>query len=933
MLAVQGTKTEVCESLKPHSFDLYIGDILMKRFSAAAGVLLVLPCLALAQADVKIAYERFVLDNGLRVVVHEDRKAPIVTVAVWYHVGSKDEKPGKTGFAHLFEHLMFNGSENYDDEYFKPFEEVGATGMNGTTWFDRTNYFQNVPTPALEMALWMESDRMGHLLGAVTQEKLDNQRGVVQNEKRQGDNRPYGLVSYRELEGLFPEGHPYRWSTIGSLEDLNAATLDDVKAWFRENYGAANTVLVLAGDIDADQARPLVEKYFGNIESGPPLAKRLAFVPEKPSVTRERLFDRVPQARIYRSWAVPGRTTATRAQLDLAASLLGSGKNSRLYKALVYDEQLATDVSAGVTPNELASIFRITVSLKPGGDVARVNARLDALLAEFLDDGPRRDELARAKTKINAGFVRGVEQIGGFSGKASILAQGELYAGDPGFYRTHLGWLNDADADDVLAAAAAWLGKAYHQIDVLPFPEYATTGVEADRRALPAVDTMPDLAFPGIQRDALSNGIGIVLAERRTIPVVNVAMQFDAGYAADAGRRLGTADFTLAMMSEGTARRSALEISAEAESLGAQIGVASDLDTSTVQLSALTDRLAPSLALYADVIRNPAFAAEEMERFRARRLARIEREKNQPISAALRMLPPIVYGEDHAYGIPFTGSGTAESVAAIAREDLRRFHDAWIRPDNATIFVVGDVSMATIKPLLERQFGSWRAPRAPLPGKNIARVERPGAPRVYLVDKPGAPQSLILAGHVVPPEGVPNNLAIGMMNTVLGGQFTARVNMNLREDKGWSYGAFTLLYPARGQRPWMIYAPVQTDQTVDSIAELMRELDAYLGDRPATDEELAHNVKNAVRSLPGEFETGGAVLTALLSNRRYGRPDDYVQNLKANYEALDVADLRDAAAEVLHPQSLTWLIVGDLEKIERPVRDLGLGEVRILETR
>lgn len=905
----------------------------MKRFLASAGVLVVLPCLAFAQSDVRIAYERFELDNGLRVVVHEDRKAPIVAVGVWYHVGSKDEKPGKTGFAHLFEHLMFNGSENYDDEYFKPFEEVGATGQNGTTWFDRTNYFQNVPTPALELALWMESDRMGHLLGAVTQEKLDNQRGVVRNEKHQGDNEPYGLVSYRELEGLFPQGHPYRWSTIGSIEDLDSATLDDVREWFRENYGAANTVLVLAGDIDAGEARPLVEKYFGNIESGPPLAKRMAFVPEKPSITRERMFDRVPQARIYRSWAVPGRTTQTRARLDLAAALLGSGKNSRLYKALVYDEQLATNVSVGVSAQELASIFRITVTLKPGGDVAEVNARLDALLAEFLDGGPRRDELARAKTKINAGFIRGVEQVGGFSGKASVLAQGELYAGDPGFYRTRLEWLNGADADDVLNAAESWLKKAYHQIDVLPFPQYTTTGIEADRSALPVVDTAPDLVFPEIQRDELSNGIGIVLAERNTVPVVNVAMQFDAGYAADAGQTLGTANFTLAMMDEGTARRSALEISAEAESLGAQIGTGSNLDVSTVSLSALTDQLEPSLDLYADVIRNPAFAAEEMERFRQRLLAQIEQEKNQPVGVALRTLPPLMYGEGHAYGIPFTGSGTAESVASITRDDLERFHATWIRPDNATIFVVGDVTMATIKPLLERQFGNWRAPRTALPAKNIAAVERPGAPQVYLVHKPGALQSLILAGHVAPPEGVANNLAIQTMNDVLGGQFTARVNMNLREDKGWAYGAYTLIYPARGQRPWMIYAPVQTDRTVDSMQELMLEMNGYLDDRPATEDELLRNVRNSVRSLPGQFETGGAVLGALLSNQRYGRPDDYVQNLKSNYEALDVAALRDAADDVIHPQGLTWLIVGDLEQIEQPVREMGLGEVRVIETR
>ncbi len=902
---------------------------MIKKIVATLFVVFSLPAFGATVVD--LPYERFVLDNGLRVVVHEDRKAPIVAVGVWYHVGSKDEKPGKTGFAHLFEHLMFNGSENFDDEYFKPFEEVGATGMNGTTWFDRTNYFQNVPTPALDMALWMESDRMGHLLGAVTQEKLDNQRGVVQNEKRQGDNQPYGIVEYHELEGLFPEGHPYRWSTIGSLEDLDAATLEDVKEWFRENYGAANTVLVLAGDINAAEARPLVEKYFGNIDAGPPLAKRKAWVPEKSSNTHERINDRVPQARIYRSWAVPGRTTQTRAHLDLAAAVLGNGKNSRLYKELVYDARVASDVSVGVEPHELSSIFRVTATLHEGVDADAVSGMIDRIVGEFLAKGPTDDELSRAKTKINAAFVRGVEQVGGFSGKASVLAQGELYAGDPGFYDTRLKWMSQATAAQVRGAADAWLNKAFHQIDVLPYAEYSTTGVDADRSGVPVVNEVPDLTFPAIERGELRNGIQIVLAERRSIPVVNIAMQFDAGFAADKDAKLGTANFALEMMDEGTKKRTALQISAEAEALGAQISTGSNLDMSTVSLSALKPELEASLALYADVVRNPAFSGEEMERVRQSLLAQIAQEKNQPIGIALRTLFPLMYGSDHAYGVPFTGSGTTESVKNLSRDDLVNFHKAWIRPDNATLFVVGDTTMAEIKPLLEKHFGNWETPRTPLPAKNIVDVERPDVPTVYLVDRPGAPQSLILAGHVAPPEGVDNNIAIQTMNDVLGGQFTARVNMNLREDKGWAYGAYTLLFSARGQRPFLAYAPVQTDRTVDSIDELMLEMNSFLDDRPATQDELERNVKNSVRSLPGQFETGGAVLGALMSNQRFGRPDDYVPSLKAKYESLDTGDLAAAAEQTIHPQSLSWMIIGDLAKIEQPIRDMRLGEVKVIE--
>ncbi len=379
----------------------------MKLLQSVKTLLLAIPfvfgaALAETNTGIDIPFDKFILDNGLTVVVHEDRKAPIVAVSIWYHVGSKDEPAGKTGFAHLFEHLMFNGSENHDAEFFEPFEQVGATAMNGTTWFDRTNYFENVPTPALEMALWLESDRMGHLLGAVTQDKLDEQRGVVQNEKRQGDGQPYGMVEYRQLEGLFPPGHPYRHSTIGSMEDLDAASLDDVHSWFKDYYGAANTVLVLAGDINAETGRALAEKYFGDIPSGPPVKRLKAMVPERTSDTFEVMYDRVPQTRSYRWWPVPGRTTQEKVQLDLAASVLGDGKNSRLYQALVYNNQLASNVNVFVEEHSLASMFTIDVRLKEGSSLDEVNRIIDAEIERFLSDGPSEDELERVKTQADA---------------------------------------------------------------------------------------------------------------------------------------------------------------------------------------------------------------------------------------------------------------------------------------------------------------------------------------------------------------------------------------------------------------------------------------------------------------------------------------------------------------------------------------------------
>jgi zinc protease len=882
--------------------------------------------------DIAIPFDKFTLDNGLTVIVHEDRKAPIVAVSIWFHVGSKDEPDGKTGFAHLFEHLMFNGSENHDQEFFEPLEQVGATAMNGTTWFDRTNYFENVPTPALEMTLWLESDRMGHLLGAVTQEKLDEQRGVVQNEKRQGDSQPYGKVEYRYLEGVFPPGHPYRHSTIGSMEDLDAASLEDVHQWFKDYYGAANTVLVLAGDINTEKARALAQKYFGHIAAGPPVKRMKAMVPERTINAHERMFDRVPQTRSYRYWAVPGRTEKANIQLNLAASVLGSGKNSRLYQALVYKNQLANTVSVNVEDHELASIFTVQVTLKEGTTLDEVNNIIDTEMERFLNYGPTKEELDRVKTQSNASTIRGLEQIGGFSGKATTLARGQLYAGDPDFFRTRFNWINATKELDIRDAAAKWLNKGRYQLDVIPYGEYQVAESQVDRSTgLPAVGTLPDLAFPELQRAELKNGLKVVLAERHAVPVINLSLQFDAGYAADSFGKPGMAHFTLSMLDEGTTSRSALEISLEAESLGAEIHTNSDLDMSSIRLSAIANKLLPSLDLFADVVRNPAFTQSEIDRLRPRWLARIEQEKSQPVQLALRNLPPLLYGKKHAYGIPLTGSGTEESIKSLTREDMQSFHETWIRPSNGTLFVVGDTTMDKILPKLEKAFGNWSENRKAMPTKNLAHVDLPAEARVFIIDKPDSPQSLILAGHVAPPTGAENNLDITTMNDILGGQFTARVNMNLREDKSWSYGASTFMFDSRGQRPWMAYAPVQTDKTMESLQELGKEFDQYLGTKPATAEELSKSVHNKVNSLPGQYETANAVMGALLANQRFGRADDYVPTLKSQYESIKLEDVQGAAENVLHPDKLTWLIVGDRKEIEDKIRGMNLGKVSIMD--
>ena len=882
-------------------------------------------------AEIKIPYTKHILPNGLTVVLHEDHKAPIVSVNVWYHVGSKDEKPGKTGFAHLFEHLMFQGSENYRDEYFKPFDQVGATGMNGTTWLDRTNYFQTVPTTALDLALWMESDRMGHFLGVVDQALLDEQRGVVQNEKRQGENAPYGKVWEHLQRASFPEGHPYRWQTIGSMEDLNAAELEDVKEWFRQYYGAANATLVIAGDIDPEEALAKAERYFGDIESGPPINRRKQWIAARTETTQELLQDQVAQTRLYRSWNLPPRGDAAVTHLSLAAKLLAGGKTSRLYQRLVQEDRTADSVSAFLLPFELASVFVLQTDVKQGVDPAKVNAAIDEELARFLKEGPSDSELARIAANFESDFVRGMERIGGFGGKSDILARGQVYFDDPGHYEKDLAQLRSATPKDVRQDAQRWLAQGDHHIRVDPMPSYETVASEVDRsKGPPITDEFPDLSFPNLQRGELANGMTVVLAERHQTPIVDVEIQFNAGYAADQGGKLGTASFTMAMLDEGTAKRSALEIATEREELGAQMGAGCGLDACTSSVSALRSQLKPSLALWVDTLRNPSFDESEFSRLKGQWLASIAQEKTQPVSMALRTLPPLLYGDGHAYSMPLTGSGTEDSITALTTDDLRRFRQQWLRPDNGVILVAGDTTMDEITALLNEAFAGWQPPAEAVPAKDISYVPLPEQQRILLINKPGAEQSVIIGGHLIPPTTDDRQLLFETVNGVLGGSFNARLNMNLREDKHWAYGAYSFSSSALGQRPFLLYAPVQTDKTAESLKEMAREFREFVGKRPPTDEEVARVKAKTVRSLPGRYETTGAVGSTLSQIVLYGWPDNHVQTLKGRIEAQTTEDVAELAKTLLHPKQATWLIVGDVAKIEKAVRETGLAPVEVL---
>jgi zinc protease len=880
--------------------------------------------------SIEIPYTKYVLSNGLTLIVHEDHKAPIVAVNVWYHVGSKNEKPGKTGFAHLFEHLMFNGSENFDDDFFKATEKVGATDMNGTTSEDRTNYFENAPDDALDLLLWLESDRMGHLLGAITQAKLDEQRGVVQNEKRQGENQPYAIAHELMQKNTWPVGHPYSWTVIGSMEDLNAASLDDVKEWFKTYYGAANATLTIAGDVKPEEVLAKVQNYFGWIPSGPPIAKHEAWIAKRTGTHRQRAEDRVPQARIYKIWNIPQYGTREANLLNLASDVLAQGKSSRLYKRLVYDEQLATDSFAFVNLSEIGGQFGIVATARPGVPLEKVEKAIDEELAKFLKSGPTKDELERAKTQYEAGFIRGIERIGGFGGKSDILAQNAVFTGRPDYYKEMLADTLGATAKEILETSREWLSDGVYILEVHPFPKYAEVSKDVDRKTVPYPDLKPGVKFPALQRTQLANGLKIVFAERHAVPTVSFNLLVDAGYAADQFATPGTAKLAMQMLDEGSKKRNALQISDELARLGAELNTASDLDMCHASLNALRSKLDGSLEIFADVVLNPAFPEDDFKRLQKQTLAAIAREKTTPGSMAMRIFPTLLFGQGHAYGNPMTGSGTEASVAKLTTADLRKFYDTWMKPNNATLIVVGDTTLAEIAPKLEKLFRDWKP--GDVPKKNIAKLDRSAAaPGVYLIDRPGSIQSIIFAGEIAPPLDPQTEVPIETMNNILGGQFTSRINMNLREDKHWSYGSHSSISGTRAQRPFIAMAPVQTDKTKESVVEVMKELKNVLGDKPITEDELKKAQATQTLQLPGSLETAGALSGALAKMMRFNLPDDHYLTYPDKVRALTQSQLADAARKIIHPDKLIWVIVGDRAKVEAGIRELNMGELHLLD--
>ena len=881
---------------------------------------------------ISINHEKFTLPNGLDVILSQDRSLPVAAVNVWYHVGSKNEQPGKTGFAHLFEHVMFEGSKNHDASYFDPLQKVGAN-LNGSTTTDRTNYWENVPSNCLELALWLESDRMGFLLEVLTERKLDVQRDVVKNERRQNyENRPYGMAPMLLQPALFPAPHPYSWTTIGSPEDLDNASLEDVKSFFRRFYTPNNASLAIAGDFDMDDARTLVERYFGDIPAGPD-TERVGRADSALAGTVEmETTDSVQLPRLYMAWHTVPAFSERQPALDALAAVLGDGRSSRLYKRLVYETRAARDVRVYHHDQEIAGEFMIQATANPGHSLdeleREIRDQIRRIHAGEVDD----NEIQRAKNRIQASHVFQLERFGGFGGRADQLNYYNVMAGDPDFINRDMGRYETITVDEVSAAAGS-LGDAMAKLAIRPRAERSTAAPSAspavDRSAMPAPAVQPPFAPPSPTRTRLANGLNVLHIEKRGLPAVAFGLAIKGGAARDPDGKAGLAHLTASMLAEGTASRSSTDIAEGVEFLGSHLRAAADREHILVVSDGLASTWRDALEIMADVCVNPSFPDREFERVRANLLTDLRRVSDSPAGIAARATRGVLFGAGTPYGHPLTGYES--SVSETTTDDLRAYFGARFDPSAATLMFVGDISADAAAAAAERAFGGWRGGAGE--DSSSDAFSPPDAPpsartTIYLADKPGAAQSVIRAGHLTVPRRDPRFMPMQLMNYIFGGQFGARLNMNLRQDKGYSYGYMSTIDWSLGPSPLVAGGGVQTAVTKEAVIETLKEFERIKGDAPITDEEFADAVDGILRSLPSMFETQHQIIGLMPRMVVHDLPDDYFVQFPRMVSAVSLADVR-AAADMLDDAHLKIVIAGDAAQIEPGLRELDIPIVRV----
>jgi zinc protease len=899
-----------------------------------------------AAADMpQLKFEKFTLANGLEVILSENHRLPLVAVNLWYHVGPANEEPGRTGFAHLFEHMMFQGSKHVPgDSHFRLLEGAGGSDLNGTTDFDRTNYFETVPANQLELALWLESDRMGYLLETVDQAKLTNQQDVVRNERRQSvENQPYGIVEEALFHQLFPPNHPYYASVIGSHADIQAAKLEDVRNFFRLYYAPNNASLAIVGDFDPAATRKLVEKYFGSLKRGNPVPNINVQTPPITAERRAVVKDRVELPRVYMAWITSPIFKPGDADADLAAIVLGGGKSSRLYKMLVYEKQIAQDVSAQQYSLVLGSVFQIQATARPGHTADEIEKAIEAELVRFRESGPDAKEVDQARNITETRIIQRLETLGGFGGVADRLNQYNHYLGTPDYLAQDLARYRQVTATSIKAFAEQQLrsnarvvvhGVAGEPdlgapVPTPPAPATQTGAVESSNPdepwrkepPKPAAAKPPQLPVPISFK--LANGFTVFVNERPGLPIVSALLIFKTGSDSNPVDKPGLANFTAAMLDEGTMTRNALQIADEVAQLGGSLGTGSSMDSTQVTASSLKRTFPALLDLIADVARRPSFPADEIERQRASRLASLVQQRENPSAAANAAMSAALYGDRHAYG--FTELGTEASNRVMTRDDLQKFWAQNFVPNNSALIVSGQITVEEIKGLAERAFGSWQpgTPARPSLGQPATTTAR-----VVLVDKPGTPQTQLRVASVGVPRSTPDYEALRVMNEALGGLFSSRINLNLREQHGYTYGASSQFLFRRAAGPFLIASGVRTDVTAPAVGEIFKEVQR-MRDTTLAPDELSLAKDSLVRSLPSEFETSSRVTSSTATLFVYDLGLDYYTKFPARLAGVSADAVRSAAQKHVVPDRLLVVAAGDRAKIEPELQKLKLGAIEV----
>ncbi|MEE2881154.1 MAG: pitrilysin family protein [Chloroflexota bacterium] len=869
-----------------------------------------------------IAFEKTTLSNGLDVILHEDHSIPLVAVNVWYHVGSKDEELGRTGFAHLFEHVMFEGSKHHNSSHFEPLQKVGAN-LNGSTTSDRTNYWEDVPSNHLELALWLEADRMGFLVDALDQQRFDIQRDVVKNERRQSyENRPYGMAHWQIQESLFPLPHPYHWMTIGSQEDLDAASLDDVKDFFRRFYSPSNGSLAIAGDIDPQAALEMVDKYFGSLQPGPSVPRFGRFDSGLKGRVELEMRDRVSLPRMYIAWPTPPHLASDDPALELLRGVLSDGLSSRLYKTLVYEKQIAQNAGASFHASEVAGQFVVDVTAAEGHDLDEIQAATEEVLSSISSNPPTEEEIDRAKNRLEAQHYRQLTHIGGFGGRADDLNHFNVFAGDPGMINTSIDDYLKITRDDILRVNRSVLDERQVRLRVLPEKALTASTTQLDRTMMPSPAKEPAFVAPLPDEIQNPNGLNILVLEKHEMPVVSFGLVIPSGTITDPPNKPGLAAFTAQMISEGTREKSSQEIAEAFEFIGARLSAEARREMTLISTETLTKHWKKALKLMAEVVRFPSVPQIELDRVRREHLTDLRRAKDDSGFIAEQVMPGLIFGKDSKYG--HSSVGTEDSVSSFTKADIESYFNNYYRPQNATLVVAGDVSLNEAQLEISSVFGDWTNATLVNSGYEDLSNDSEALTTIYLVDKPGAAQSVIRAGHTTISRANQDYFKLVLLNFIFGGQFSARLNQNLRQDKGYSYGFHSSISWFKEASAFVAGGSVQTAVTKESVQEILKEFSDIHGMRPVSSEELTSAQSGMLQGLPAGFERPGQILGGMVQMVLHDLPRDYFRTVGDKLSDVKLKEINLSSQEQVHPEKLTILVVGDRSIIENGLHDLGL---------